>query len=67
MVVISCIGIAIGIAFVYSLLTWGLSMIWLSPSADDFDIAATAWFIGAIAFILLAIFTLTKFGLMGGA
>ncbi len=66
MVVISCIGIAIGIAFVYSLLTWGLS-IWLSTSADDFDIAATAWFIGAIAFILLAIFTLTKFGLMGGA
>lgn len=66
MVVISYIGIAIGIAFVYSLLTWGLP-IWLSISADDFDIAATAWFIGAIAFIILAIFTLTKFGLMGGA
>lgn len=66
MVVISCIGIAIGIAFVYSLLTWGLP-IWLSTSTDDFDIAATAWFIGAIAFLILAIFTLTKFNLWGGA
>ena len=66
MVVLSYIGIAVGIAFVYSLLTWGLP-IWLSTSADDFDIAAAAWVIGAIAFLILAIFALTKFGLCGGA
>lgn len=56
------LGVIIGIIAIYSLITWGLGAI-CSESGDDFGGAAFAWLYGMIFFMILAIFTLERFGL----
>jgi hypothetical protein len=55
------IGIVIGIVAIYSLITWGLGAMF--SDNDDIQAAAVAWATGAIAFLILAIFTMEKLGL----
>ena len=62
MQVIYKLGVVIGIIAIYSLVTWGLGAM-LSESGDDLGGAAMAWLFGAIFFLILAIFTMEKFGL----
>ena len=62
MQVIYKLGVVIGIIAIYSLITWGLGAM-LSESGDDLGGAAMAWLFGAIFFLILAIFTMEKFGL----
>lgn len=56
------LGVVIGIIAIYSLITWGLGAM-LSESGDDFGGAAMAWLFGMIFFLMLAVFTMEKFGL----
>ena len=56
------LGVIIGIIAIYSLFTWGFGAM-LSESGDDFRGAAMAWLFGMIFFLILAIFTMEKFGL----
>ena len=57
------IGVVIGIIAIYSLVTWGLGAI-ITSDLNDFEVTAiVAWAHGMVAFVLLAIFTLEKFGL----
>lgn len=56
------IGVTIGIIAIYSLITWGLGAMF-SESGDDFGGAFFAWMLGMIFFMMLAIFTMEKFGL----
>jgi hypothetical protein len=60
--VIYKVGVVIGIIAIYSLVTWGFGAM-LSESGDDLGSAAMAWLFGAIFFLILAIFTMEKFGL----
>ena len=62
MQVIYKLGVVIGIIAIYSLITWGLGAM-LSESGDDLGGAAMAWAFGMIFFLILAIFTMEKFGL----
>lgn len=57
------IGVVIGIIAIYSLVTWGLGAIITSDLHDSEATAIVAWVHGMVAFVLLAIFTLEKFGL----
>lgn len=57
------IGIVIGIAAIYSLITWGLGAVINHNGYDDTGCAIGAWLVGMISFLILAIFTLEKFGL----
>lgn len=61
------VGVTVGIFFLYVFLTWGLAGLMTLCEEDDFKLAVLAWFIGMVAFIILAIFTLEKFNLWGGA
>lgn len=61
------VGVTIGICFLYIFLTCGFGCLMTLGEDDDFKSAVLAWSVGMVAFIILAIFTLTKFGLMGGA
>lgn len=56
------LGVIIGIIAIYTLVTWGLGAI-CSESGDNFGCAAFAWLYGMIFFMILAIFTLERFGL----
>lgn len=58
-------GVTIGICFLYMFLTWGLAGLMTFGDEDDFKSAVVAWLVGMVAFIILAIFTLTKFNLWG--
>lgn len=62
MQVIYKLGVIIGIIAIYTLITWGLGAM-LSESGDDFGGVAMAWLFGMIFFLILAIFTMEKFGL----
>ena len=57
------IGIVIGITAIYSLITWGLGAVINHNEYDDAGCAIGAWLVGMIFFLILAIFTLEKFGL----
>lgn len=57
------LGVIIGIIAIYSLITWGLGAIVTSNNLDSDAPAIGAWIIGMLAFVLLTIFTLEKFGL----
>lgn len=60
--VIYKIGVIIGIAAIYSLITFGLGAIF-GHDEDDTCAVMWAWLIGASIFLLLAIFTMEKFGI----
>ena len=57
------IGVIIGIIAIYLLVTWGFGVIVNNNEYDDAGIATGAWLAGMILFLILAIFTLEKFGL----
>ena len=57
------IGVVIGIIAIYSLVTWGLGAIINHNEYDDEGTAVGAWLVGIVLFLILAIFTLEKFGL----
>ena len=57
------IGVVIGIIAIYSLVTWGLGALINQDEFDDTGAASCAWLIGIILFLILAIFTMEKFGL----
>lgn len=63
MQVIYKLGVVIGIIAIYSLVTWGLGAIINQNEFDDTGTAAGAWLIGTVLFLILAIFTMEKFGL----
>lgn len=65
--VIYKIGVIIGIIAIYTLVTMGLGALLnlFFSSDDDIGNLICSWGIGLIAFIALAIFTLTKFNLWG--
>ena len=57
------IGVVIGIIAIYSLVTLGLGAIINHNEYDDEGNAIGAWFVGIILFLILAIFTMERFGL----
>lgn len=57
------VGVVIGIIAIYSLITWGLGVIINHNEYDDAGMATGAWLVGMILFLILAMFTLEKFGL----
>ena len=59
------IGVVIGIAVIYGFATMGLAVLFTITDSDEITTPVLAWIIGGIAFIALAIFTLTKFNLWG--
>lgn len=59
------IGVVIGIAVIYGFATMGLAALFTITDSDEVMTPVLAWIIGGIAFIVLAIFTLTKFNLWG--
>ncbi len=59
------IGVIIGIAVIYGFATMGLAALFTITDSDEVMTPVLAWIIGGIAFIVLAIFTLTKFNLWG--
>lgn len=59
------IGVSIGIIAIYSLITWGLGAILSQDKSDDASAAISAWCIGLIMFLILAVFTLENCGLWG--
>lgn len=61
------IGVVIGIAVIYGFATIGLALLITINDNDEITTPVCAWIIGGIAFMVLAIFTLTKFNLWGGA
>ena len=61
--VIYKVGVTIGIIAIYSLVTWGLGAIVNHNEFDDAGDAAGAWMVGLVLFLILAFFTLEKFGL----
>jgi len=61
------IGVVIGIAVIYGFITMGLAALFTITDSDEVKTPVLAWLIGGVAFIVLAIFTLTKFNLRGGA
>ena len=63
MQVIYKLGVVIGIIAIYSLVTWGLGALINQNEFDDTGVAIGAWLIGMLAFVVLAVFTLEKFGL----
>ena len=63
MQVIYRLGVIIGIIAIYLLVTWGFGVIVNHNEYDDAGIAIGAWFAGMILFLILAIFTMEKFGL----
>ena len=65
------IGVVIGIIVIYGLATLGLAAVITyntssGYSDEDARVGFLAWLFGLAAFIVLAIFTLTKFGLWMG-
>lgn len=63
MQVIYKLGVIIGIIATYSLVTWGLGALINQNEFDDIGVAFGAWLIGTVLFLILAIFTMEKFGL----
>lgn len=63
MQVIYKIGVVIGIIAIYSLVTWGLGALVNHNEFDDTGAAVGAWSIGMVLFLMLAVFTMEKFGL----
>lgn len=63
MQVIYKIGVVIGIIAIYLMVTWGLGVIANHNEYDDTGIAIGAWLVGMILFLILAVFTMEKFGL----
>lgn len=63
--VIYKIGVIIGIIAIYTLVTMGLGALFTLSSKDSTESMVCSWGIGLVAFIVLAIFTLTKFNLWG--
>jgi biotin transporter BioY len=59
------IGVVIGIVVIYGFATMGLAALFTITDSDEVMTPVLAWIIGGIAFIALAIFTLTKFNLWG--
>ena len=59
------IGVVIGIAVIYGFATMGLAALFTITDSDEVMTPVFAWIIGGIAFIALAIFTLTEFNLWG--
>ena len=57
------IGVIIGIIAIYSLVTWGLGALINHNDFDDTGVAVGAWMVGMVAFVVLAVFTLERFGL----
>ena len=57
------IGVVVGIIVIYLLVTWGLGVLINHNNFDDTGVAIGAWLVGMILFLILAIFTLEKFGL----
>lgn len=61
------VGVIIGIAVIYGFVTMGLATLFTITDSDEVMTPVLAWIIGGVAFIVLAIFTLTKFNLWRGA
>lgn len=57
------IGVIIGIIVMYFLVTWLFGVIICHNEYDDAGTATGAWLAGMILFLILAIFTMEKFGL----
>ena len=61
------VGVIIGILAIYSLVTLGIgAFILAKDNCNEEQCLAIAWFVGALAFLVLAVFTLEKFGLWMG-
>ena len=57
-------GVVIGILVLYSLATLGLGCFLAAINGESIDMGFfMAWALGVVAFLILAIFTLEKFGL----
>lgn len=63
--VIYKIGVIIGIIAIYTLVTIGLGCLFTFSSQDSTESMVCSWGIGLVSFLVLAIFTLTKFNLWG--
>ncbi len=60
------LGIVCGIIVLYVFFTYGLaSLLTFADFDDDTKTAIIAWMLGALAFLVLAIFTMSKFNLWG--
>ena len=59
------VGVVIGIFSLYSLFTWGLGAIFMHDQYDTLPSAIMAWLIGAVAFLILAVYTLSLLGRWG--
>lgn len=63
MQVIYKFGVIIGIIAIYSLITWGLGAVINHNEYDDAGCAIGAWLVGTFLFLILAVFTMERFGL----
>lgn len=60
------LGIVCGIIIIYVFFTFGLASLLTSAEFDDdTKTVIVAWMLGALAFLVLAIFTMNKFNLWG--
>ena len=57
------LGVVIGIVAIYLFITIGLGYFLVGSDYDHVKPLFLAWFLGMCAFVILAIFTLEKFGL----
>ena len=60
------IGVVVGVLFIYSLATLGVATIFTAKEGDAGFTFGIAWLIGMVEFLVLATYTLEKFGLWMG-
>ena len=60
------LGVVVGILVIYSLVTLGIATVATASEGDTGFTFGIAWLVGMIAFLILATFTMEKFGLWMG-
>ena len=60
------LGVVVGILVIYVLATFGIATV-VTATEEDYGLTCfCAWLVGVLAFLMLAVFTLEKFGLWMG-
>ena len=62
--ILTLLGFAVGVAFVYALFTLGLAWVIKGEMDDETDLFISAWFSGGILFIVLAVVCAKLIGLL---
>lgn len=63
-IILTLLGLAVGVAFVYALFTLGLAWVIKGEMDDETDLFISAWFSGGMLFIVLAVVYALQIGLL---